>query len=385
MSSFYVDPDELTRLSGMLSRLSEHALAGRGYVQDNTGLAGGEGWLNRLSGAHETVVGNTLDWLAGLSNPLAVMSADAVHRAADHYRSTDHTEAARLDAAAHSHASLLDIPDPTGDHFLHVFAWRSRFDDVLDPQDHYRAPPDYHADDDYRYQPQWHDRFSFAGLGREAVLRATEFLAGCGMLDRAYDPYEFALKPVVGDWAGFRACADVFRNLAVALAVASGNVHRAQVVLPEVWRGRAADSCNVHLGRVRRVLAEAGPALHALADRYQEAADGQAAFRRVVTQAIDELIDAAILLMIAVVAGAVTVKTVVGPVVAGLVGIQAGATVVTCVRLIERCYVAADAAMAGVEAGLHAFGQLRAPCYRLPTLPEISGGHSTLPHLPAGR
>jgi hypothetical protein len=385
MSLFYVDPGELARLAQLLERLSEHALAGRRYVQSHTGLAGGEGWINQLSGAHETVVGHTLDWLAELGNPVAIMSASTINRAAAHYENTDRAEAARLDASARSHASLLDVPDPAGDHFLDAFAWRGRFDDVLDPQDHYRPPPDYHTHDDYLYQPQWHDRLSFAGLGREAVYRATEFLAGCGMLDRPYDPYEFALKPVVGDWAGFRGCADVFRNVALALAVASGNVHRSQVTLPEVWRGRAADSCNVHLGRIRRVLLEAGPALNAVADRYQEAADGQAAFRRVVAQVIDELVDAAILLMIAVAAGAVTVKTVIGPVIAGLVGIGASTSVVACVRRIEKSYQLVDAAMAGVEGALHAFGQLRAPDYRLPTLPEITGGHSTLDHLPAAR
>jgi uncharacterized protein YukE len=210
-------------------------------------------------------------------------------------------------------------------------------------------------------------------------------MATVGWIERAYDPYDLALKPVVGDWAGFRGCADMFRNLDEALQTMSGNLHRSQTSMSEVWRGNAADSCHVHLGRIRLALADTQPALVGIADRYQEAADGQAEFRVVVAQLLDDLIDAAIILVAAVAAGTVTAKTLVGPIIAGVVGIREAGRIVRAIRTILDWWARIDAVISGVRSAMDSFGQMQASEYHLPRLPEITGGHSTLDHLPSER
>ena len=354
-------------------------------MQDNSGLAGGEGWLNQLSGAHDFVVTETMDWLSRVDNPLAVQSAGAVARTVQHYRETDSKHAADLDAKLPANGSLRQVLDPVWQFHLESYSGRPPFDDVLDPQKAYAPIPDYNTYEDYQYQPSWYDRVSVAGLGRQAIWRATEFMATVGWIERAYDPYDLALKPVVGDWAGFRGCADMFRNLAEALQTMSGNLHRSQTSMSEVWRGNAADSCHVHLGRIRLALADTQPALVGIADRYQEAADGQAEFRVVVAQLLDDLIDAAIILVAAVAAGTVTAKTLVGPIIAGVVGIREAGRIVRAIRTILDWWARIDAVISGVRSAMDSFGQMQASEYHLPRLPEITGGHSTLDHLPSER
>ncbi|MFS8522354.1 MAG: hypothetical protein FWJ87_13455 [Micromonosporaceae bacterium] len=222
MSSFYVEPTQLAGLARMLERLAEDARVGDRYVLGNTGTAGGEGWLNDLSGAHESVVNQTRQWVQSLEEAY--------------------------------------------------------------------PPPDYNDHGQFRYQPSYWDVVSIASLGRDAILKATEFLARMGMLDRAYDPYELVLKPVVGDRAGFRRAADVYRNVAQALIFMSNNLYHARVSLPSVWRGNAADGCNVHLDRLSKGILDGYAPLHRIADEYEKAAQGRADFRVTVAQLISDLI-----------------------------------------------------------------------------------------------
>src|SRR5690606_5515988 len=317
----------------MLERLAEDARAGDQYVLGNTGMAGGEGWLNDLSGAHESVVNHTRQWLQSLYDPVAIKFAGAVDRAATYYQRTDRAEAERLDAAARSYAGLLNPPNP-GTDYWDSYTGLGAFDDTSEPEEAYRTPPDYNDHDEFRYQPSYWDVVSIASLGRDAIFMATDFLARMGMLDRAYDPYELVLKPVVGDWAGFRRAADVYRNVAQALIFMSNNLYHARVSLPSVWRGYAADGCNVHLDRLSRGILDGYAPLHRIADEYEKAAQGQADFRVAVAQLISDLIDAAIILVVAVAAGSATSWSGVGAVAGGLVGIVEAGKIVSIISKI---------------------------------------------------
>jgi hypothetical protein len=382
MSGFYVAADELPQLAAQLGRLGDYAEQARSYVHKNTQLGGGEGWLNRLSGAHGSVVNQTLSWLASIGDPLADQSASAVDRTVTTYRAIDYDASSAFDATLPANGSLLDLNDHEENVFS-PYARSGRFEDVFDPGGSLRPPPDYHHDERYTFQPQWYDLASFAGLTRQAVWHATGLLASFGWLDRAYDPYEIVLKPVVGDWAGFRACVDVFHNLAAALGTMASNLRRTQYTLPAVWRGHAADSCSVHLGRIHRVLLDAEEPLHAIAGSYERASLGQADFRTVVAVLLDDLIDAAIILVIAIKAGAATAKTVVGPLIGGAVAVSAARRIVRIIGDILDMWARIDGVIAAEEGLMNAFGQLDASTYHLPRLPEVTGGHSTLDHLPS--
>lgn len=111
--------------------------------------------------------------------------------------------------------------------------------------------------------------------------------------------------------------------------------------------------------------------LRTLADRYEEAAEGQAHFRAVITPILDELASAAGDFLIAVVLPA--------PVIAA---IKASRTVVA-IRKIASVRDVISTLMAGVDSAFRDFGQLQAPDCSLPRLPEVTGGHSTLDDLPS--
>src|SRR5690606_9451919 len=382
MASFYVEPAQLAGLVKLLERLGEDARAGDRYVLGNTGMAGGEGWLNDLSGAHESVVDHTRQWLEALYDPAASKFAGAVGRAVTYYLQTDQAEAERLDAAARSYSGLLDLPNPGTDYWVR-HAGVGAFDDVNEPEEAYRTPPDYNDHEEFRYQPSYWDVVSVASLGRDAIFKATEFLASMGMLDRAYDPYELVLKPVVGDWAGFRRAADVYRNVAEALTYMSIILYHARVSLPSVWRGTAADGCNVHIGRLSSGILEGHGPLHLIADEYEKAAQGQADFRHAVAQLISDLIDAAVILVVAVAAGGATSWTGVGAVVGGLVGIVEAGMIVRIIHEILGWRGRIDAIINAVQSSMNNFGQLQASDFYLPKLPEVDGDHSTLDALPS--
>ncbi|HEY8474107.1 MAG TPA: hypothetical protein VIL37_15930 [Natronosporangium sp.] len=366
----------------LLERLSGDADAGVHYVVGNTGMAGGEGWLNDLSGAHESVVNHTKEWLSELENPAASVSAGAVDRALTYYKGTDQANAAQLDATIDSYASMLDISNPGTDYWIR-HADVPAFGDVVEPEDAYATPPDYNDHEDFRYQPTYYDMISIASMARDAIFKATEFLASIGWLERAYDPYELVLKPVVGDWAGFRRCADVFRNIADALIDMCSNLYHAQLCMSTAWRGNAADACNVHLGRLHDGIADAYQPLRAIADEYEQAANGQAEFRTTVATLISDLIDAAIVLAIAIAGGSATSWTGIGAVIGGIVGLAEAYTIIRIIRTIVDLHVRIDAVIAAVKGSMNDFGQLQASDFYLPKLPLVDDEPSALDVLPS--
>lgn len=382
MTSFYVEPAVLSGLAGLLERIGNDAREGRRYVQHNTGLSGGEGWLNVLSGAHDTVVSHTTQWLLELYDPATIKLSGTVEQTVERYRSTDTEEAARMDAAAPSYRSQVNTPNLGTDYYVRN-AGTAAFGDVAEPAEHYRGIADYNTAEEFRYEPSWADLASVSGLGRSAVIKSTEFLSSIGMLDRSYDPYDLVLKPVVGDWAGFRGTADVMRHLADAIVAMSANLLHAQASLPSCWRGNAADGCSVHIQRLRGALGETYAPLHGIADRYEEAAQGQADFRAAVAQLLGDLIDAAAILVLAIAGGAAFAWTGIGGVIGGLIGIGEAYIVVNCINNIIGWYNRVNAIIQTVQSAMNGFGQLYASDYFLPRLPALDDGDSTLDALPS--
>ncbi|MGQ0775594.1 MAG: hypothetical protein ACT4NY_14440 [Pseudonocardiales bacterium] len=82
----------------------------------------------------------------------------------------------------------------------------------------------------------------------------TGVAASLGICDRACDPYEVILKPLIGDWVGVRACADVFRNLADAVRDMGTNALWGSLSAETVWTGQAASGCVAYLVAVSKAL-----------------------------------------------------------------------------------------------------------------------------------
>ena len=98
------------------------------------------------------------------------------------------------------------------------------------------------------YQPSWFDLLSPTSLARDAIWKLTGVAARVGILDRAYDPFEFIVCPFVGDWAGLLRCAEVFDHVADLLRDEARALNGADAMVAEVWTGNAAAMCRANLG-----------------------------------------------------------------------------------------------------------------------------------------
>ncbi|MDV6012325.1 hypothetical protein [Haloechinothrix sp. LS1_15] len=362
---FSVDPDAVAALSKQMERLQEHATAGKSYVGSHTEISfTGEGLINLIAGGHREVQGQVEHFLSRLAEPTAATMSEALIDAARYYRSTDHASAEQLDGTypgSDVAAARRDVDE--------VSAQAGAFEDVTDPTSHYTAPKDYH--DELAYEPSWWDIASPSAMIRNAILKVTELGAMVGACDRGYDIYELILKPVCGDWAGMRACADVFRNVARAAEDMSENIRWSTQGMTDVWTGNAADGCQVHLLELARALDSAAEPLDAIAGEYQAAADGARDFRDalgpVISDAGDAALKAAASAGITVAAG----STKVGLPVALIVGAFTVSKIYRVIDLLRTALDLADriesAARAFDSAG-NSFGQVDAdnPLPRLP-------------------
>lgn len=380
MSDFHADTEKgLPALQSLVDRLGDDARHGDRYVMTHTALDGGEGWLNDLRGSHDHVVNTLSQWLRQLADPTASSTARAVAQATLNYRQTDAASAAKFDATT---AQLTyQRPDPGTEYFVQ-HAGTESFADVAEPQSRLVPPRDYNAD--YPHQPSWADALSPASMGRNTIWAATDILTRLGMMSRPYDPYEFVLKPVIGDWAGFRACSDVMTNVAAATNDMVANLYWAENCLTGAWRGNAADSFAVLVQRVALAIRSAPAPLAEMAQRYQEAAMACHEFRNAAGTLISIAIDQAIVVVAAAAAGGATAPTVVGPIVGGAVAGYEGYQLYRTIRALMDAYTITNGIMSAVKSAMGSFGQVSASGFELANFPAVSGADSPLSALPGG-
>lgn len=287
---FSVESDAVAALGKQVERLSEDALQGKSYVVEHTDInLTGEGLVNLIAGGHRQVQDQVENFLQKLADPTASSTAEALEVAARQYRSTDNANSAELDATYPSH----DVAKARRG-VEEVVAQVGVFEDVADPASRYKPPQDYNDDGDYAYEPDWWDLASPSSLVRDAIWKVTDAATALGICDRAYDPYEVVLKPVVGDWAGMRACADVFRNMGAATEDMATDIRWSAQSINKAWTGNAADSCQVHLLALASSLESAKKPLNDIAQEYQAASEGAVALRRAVGTLLSDISDAAL-------------------------------------------------------------------------------------------
>ncbi|QFU88289.1 hypothetical protein [Amycolatopsis sp. YIM 10] len=209
------------------------------------------------------------------------------------------------------------------------------------------------------------DAISPTGLYRDVVWGITVLATQIGLMDRPFDPFEGIIKVVSGDWAGLRACADVYTNIGLAVGDMAVNVQWSAQQLDEFWKGNAADSAQTYLYELAKSLKSAQAPFQELADHYVRAADGAHEVGELLGALMCDLIDAGLAFMAGLEAAGASAATVVGAPAA--VVIAEATLMYELVKIVEIIYTASKAVdlgyeyMQALEAGMSGLGIVLVP------------------------
>lgn len=369
---FAVKPEAVSALGNQQERLQQDATKGKSYVADNTDLSwDGEGLINHIAGDHQAVQEQVENFLGKLADPTASDTEEALNNAAQYYRKTDDARAEALDntydksEVGKAKQGGRDVDSKVG-----------AFQDVAEPEDRYKPPKDYNSD--FPYEPHWSDLASPSTLLRDAIYKVTEAATALGICDRAYDPFEVLLKPVCGDWAGMRACADVFRNVGDATTDMATNLRWSTQGLEDEWKGNAADSCEVHLLNLAKALEGAKQPLRKIAQEYENCAKGANELSSSIGVLLADVSDAALTAAASAGITALAGSTGVGLPIALVVGAFTLSRVYKVVKAVKDALDLIARIKATVDtfsSAANDFGQVD----QTANLPKLPGGKPTLP------
>lgn len=380
MTDFEVDTWGLDQLRKFFDQLAGHAEAARSYLNNHTTLEGGEGWLNDLSGAHDSITQQGSDWFRDFAANTLDPAAAATKDALDYYDATDTDSAATFDAQIDGVAAAEPVeltPSATG-----PGSNPTTFGIAQNPEDSLVALKDYSDDDNYRIDWDLTRYIGVTGALRQAFIDATKLMTQFGWIDKPIDPYDAWAEPVAGDWAAMRRTADVYRNLANAVDSFETVLLHARVDLPEVWTGNAATACDYFIEDLRSKMPDAASEMRAVADIYETASVGAHDFRAVLDYVIDQIGDAIIALALSIGAGAASAPTVVGPLVAGGVAIYEATLIKQGLEMGGDAKGIWESTYGAAKSSLNGYGQINASDYYLPTLPQPNAEGSSMSHLP---
>ena len=230
-------PDMLDRLIGDAQACGDYAENTYARMDDSGQPNFRAGLINRLAGNHARIRGEVQTFF-GNTQRVGGAERDAVAASVEQYETTDLARCAALDAL------IKPTPlDPALHREPHLQpGWlQVRVAEQAHPRDALRPLPDYRAE--YPYEPQWSDLLSPASLARDAVWGMTALAAKVGLCERAYDPVEEWTVPLVGDWAGLRACGEALSNLSRATSALGANAVWIGLRVEGSWQGNAADAC----------------------------------------------------------------------------------------------------------------------------------------------
>lgn len=362
---FTVDTAALAGLPKLLDRLGDDARAGHVYLSKYTNLHGGEGILNRLLGGHREVVAKVGKFFTTVEGPVAGRLSTEVQIAVNYYRRTDISTAAVFDATLPA-VQVAGLPVVAG-------AGPAGFGDRVEPQSALVPPKDYSGT--FGLEQTFPPLLSPAGMAREVIWKVTELATRLGILDRPYDPYMEYVRPFVGDWAGLRACADVFEHLGTAARDMSTNVYGAAIGTRIAWQGNASDSCQNVLKKTEIALREADAPLGKLAEQYKDVAERTHKIASEVAGLLVEATDLAVIALAEVAAAAATSPTIVGGI---AFGAATAITVAECIKVLHQIAMlvktATEIALLA-DKGMHGFNLIDPDV----PMPELSTPGPTVP------
>jgi hypothetical protein len=342
--SFSVDVAALAGLPPLLNRLGEDARASRAYEDKNTQLGAGEGIFNLVLGGHRTAVAQVNAFFDTLGT-VADQEEGRVLGALDGYRRTDLASAAKLDATRPSIDGVPWMqPDPGGS---------KGFSDRFEPQTNLTPPPDYSGD--FGFEMKWSSYLSPTSYVRELIWEVTFLAARLGLCDRPIDVFTEWLKPWLGDWAAFRACADVHERLGNATASMGWNVRSGAVDSQFAWTGNAADASRHDLHTIDMALQQAEPKLDDLSKEYKSVAESTFKLADAVAGLLVVAMDLAVMALIELEAAVATSMTVVGAVAFGAATAATVWKIIEVAQKILDCIKLAESGAKAFSAGLEGF------------------------------
>jgi hypothetical protein len=292
MTDFYVNLQGLKELALLLDRAKGDVDAGRTYLdQANRISFSGEGLINKISGNHKAAIQGIDEWLRKLSVETTGGTSKEVTASANRYRTDDDAAIRRFDAA-YPETYVSEIREHTGYVPIEPPEGTAPFGDVYEPGKYLGEVKDY--TDELNGSFDWWDLFSPMAQFGNAIEAVTWIAAKLGWMEHPINPQDEIVKPLVGDWAGVRAAADVFSSLGDALHSIGSNLHWASQGTELVWRGNAGDGCAIYLMNVGNALHKAPPPLDALAEEYKNASEAMVEYRDLVVNVLNEIGDAAI-------------------------------------------------------------------------------------------
>jgi hypothetical protein len=266
---FSVNTDALPGLAKMLDRRHDDLVNTRDYVAKYTAIAPqGQGILNSALGTHAEIVAAVEEFLLRAANARAARYSDSVSSSEDYYLRADLSAAAKLDSTYDGGSDAA--PAGPGQRLANQNWGPEVFDDTS-PNPGLPAPHDYHRDFEIFQDPT--DAFSPTTYVRGLVWQASSLLVKLGVLDEPVDFFEEVCKPLVGDWAAFAACADVFANVATVLDFECGGVDQGANVLTQVWTGNAAHACQYALDLFGFDLRRSAETVRGMAEMYKKTSE----------------------------------------------------------------------------------------------------------------
>jgi hypothetical protein len=266
---FSVNTKALPGLSRMLDRRRDDLVNTRDYVAKYTAIPlPGQGILNSALGTHAAIVAAVEEFLLRAAHGRAAHYSGSVSSSEEYYLRADLSAAAALDVtyAGGSDAS----PAGPGQRLANQHWGPEVFDDTSQNPG-LPVPHDYHRDFEIFKDPT--DALSPTTDLRAEVWKASSLLVKLGLLKEPVDFFEEVCKPLVGDWAAFAACADVFANVATVLDFESGALDQGANVLTTVWTGNAAHACQYALDLFGFDLQRSAETVRGIAEMYKKTSE----------------------------------------------------------------------------------------------------------------
>lgn len=270
--AFAVDLTALGAVPGMLHRLGADARACHDYIAapyaamngpvPGLDADGGAGLINRLAGNHARIRREVLGFLAGVGG-VAERHGVAVAEVVAGYAAVDRRTAAALDDLL---APTAFEPGLGRAQSLRPDWEQMRTLEQLRPTLWLGPLADHRASLPYR--PTWGDLLSPASLARDAIWSLTGLAARLGLCERARDPMDDLVAPLVGDWAGMLACGEALGHVAGATRALAANAGWIALRVEGAWLGNAADACWARVRRLELALSRAPDVLGQMSSAY---------------------------------------------------------------------------------------------------------------------
>jgi hypothetical protein len=208
-------------------------------------------FIKTLVDAHEALVARTSESLARGHDALET-SGSELAKTADYYRSTDRAVAANLDATYPG--SPRPYVGPPGETRTQAPGSTSNGanDDVEDPLQYLVCPAT---------PEEFSDPLKYLNLASDLVS-PTQWMNEVIDIMWGFNPLDYVMGHLVGDWEGFARCALVWEQMSKAAGAVDRNVHNGLTWVSAGWEGRAADAAVAYFDYTDQALASHRDVFH---------------------------------------------------------------------------------------------------------------------------